>query len=123
MRPQYWDSLPDPTGSWPSPWPPLQTTGEFREYYLPLSNEEIEKDLLHLSALLAQMGASKRVRRPAAHLQGAAPGEASSEEYSPSSQQGEEENESGNPSGQQQWMGHAPPAPAAPQQQHQAALA
>jgi hypothetical protein len=109
----------------------LQSAGEFREYYLPLSNEEIEKDLHHLSALLQQMGAGKRTRRSAAvHMQAAA-GEASSDEYSPSSQQGEDENESGNPSDQQQWAGHehmaqhagiggAPQgalAPAAPQQQ------
>lgn len=107
----------------------LQPAGEVREYYLPLSKEEIESDLQHLSTLLV----AAQGKRRAAGLRLAAPGGSSqpmsSDEYSPSSQH-EDENESGNPSDQQlhtaavaQWAGHkaagAAGMPITQQQHHQ----
>ncbi|KAL4432579.1 hypothetical protein ABPG77_000516 [Micractinium sp. CCAP 211/92] len=97
----------------PLTWRALLPAGEVREYYLPLSKEEIDSDLQHLSSLLV----TAQGKRRATGMRLAAPGGAvqpmSSDEYSPSSQQGEDENESVNPSDQQlhaaaaaaQWAG------------------
>lgn len=80
----------------------LQTTGDCHEYYLPLSKEEIEHDMLHYSMLLQQAASGKRARRT-----GPSPGfgAATSEDLSPSSQRGEEDNEGGHPP-EQQWAEH-----------------
>lgn len=135
------------------PPPCLQPAGEFREYYLPLSKEEIEHDIEHLGSLLekmhreqAQAAANGKRRAVGARLGGGAhaaaqhaaagQGPDSSDELSPSSQQGEDENESANPSDaqhnqhQQQWGGPKGGAVApvgvgagAPEQQQQVAMA
>lgn len=86
------------------PFCPTQIEGEFREVYLPLSQEEIENDLQQLYEAAAA-AAQHQHRRAAAGLRpGVVPaGGSSSDELSPSSAQGEDENESGNPAEQQLW--------------------
>lgn len=92
---------------------------------------QIDSDLQHLSSLLV----TAQGKRRATGMRLAAPGGAvqpmSSDEYSPSSQQGEDENESVNPSDQQlhaaaaaaQWAGQkgagVPGIPAMQQPHHQ----
>ncbi|KAL4436830.1 hypothetical protein ABPG75_003969 [Micractinium tetrahymenae] len=103
----------------PLTWRCLLPAGDVREYYLPLSKEEIESDLQHLSSLLvAAQGKRRATGMRLAAGGGASAQPLSSDEYSPSSQQGEDENESGNPSDQHQ---HAAAAAAAQWAGHKAA--
>jgi hypothetical protein len=110
-------------GRWPlaaSLLPPLQPEGEFREYYLPLSSEEIEADIEHLGALLEQ--SVRRTAHGGGQQQRYGGGGGSSEEHSPGSQLGEDDNVSGgHHAAEQQWAGHT--AAAAAQQQAAAASA
>lgn len=86
--------------------------------YLPLSQDEIERDLQQLYEAVQAAAACNHRRAAAAggRLASAQAGGASSDELSPSSQQGEDENESGNPA-EQQWASgpkaHAAVAPVA----------